>query len=135
MKGENMEAKARKRKMRPRRFNGKSGNSRKKEEIHLSKENQKEFNRYEQALRTAEASFGKNPFDEFIMGSVANVLDKGLFTEHYEAVMPDVENIYEKAKTLQWNATTALNWDLDIDTKRFPPKERVAGSRVLSQFY
>ncbi|MGH9138047.1 MAG: AarF/UbiB family protein [Acidimicrobiales bacterium] len=37
------------------------------------------------------------------------------FTWAYEATNPALEKLYSKAKTAQWNATTDVDWSIDVD--------------------
>jgi hypothetical protein len=46
--------------------------------------------------------------------AVANTADT-LFTWDYSLQRPHLRKLYEKAKTGQWNGTTDLPWDLDVD--------------------
>jgi hypothetical protein len=36
----------------------------------------------------------------------------------YDVKLEQVNNLYERAKDLQWNATTDINWDQDVDPSR-----------------
>ena len=38
-----------------------------------------------------------------------------IFTWDYSLARPALRRLYEKAKTGQWNATTDLPWDKDVD--------------------
>jgi hypothetical protein len=40
------------------------------------------------------------------------------FTWDYERSRPPLIKLYEKAKTSQWNATTDLDWTIDVDPER-----------------
>src|SRR6188474_3711156 len=40
---------------------------------------------------------------------------EALFTWDYTLARPALRKLYEKAKTGQWNATTDLPWDTDVD--------------------
>ena len=41
-----------------------------------------------------------------------------LFTWDYERSRPALVKLYEKAKKSQWNATTDLEWDIDVDNEK-----------------
>jgi hypothetical protein len=41
-----------------------------------------------------------------------------IFTWDYERSRESLVKLYEKAKTSQWNATTDLDWSLDVDPER-----------------
>src|SRR6476619_8461635 len=38
-----------------------------------------------------------------------------IFTWDYSLARPALRKLYEKAKTGQWNATTDLPWDIEVD--------------------
>jgi len=40
------------------------------------------------------------------------------FTWDYERSRPALEKLYEKAKSSQWNASTDLPWDIDVDPEK-----------------
>ena len=40
------------------------------------------------------------------------------FTWNYERSRPALVKLYEKAKTSQWNASTDLDWSIDVDPER-----------------
>jgi hypothetical protein len=42
----------------------------------------------------------------------------GIFTWDYERSRPALIKLYEKAKTSQWNATTDLPWDTEVDIEK-----------------
>ena len=42
----------------------------------------------------------------------------GIFTWDYEQSRPALVKLYEKAKTSQWNATTDLDWSIDVDPEK-----------------
>jgi len=42
----------------------------------------------------------------------------GVFTWDYARSRPSLIKLYEKAKTSQWNASTDLDWSLDVDPER-----------------
>jgi len=52
-----------------------------------------------------------------------------LMTWDYERSRTALVKLYEKAKTSQWNATTDLPWDTDVDVERLGPELRTATSR------
>jgi hypothetical protein len=41
-----------------------------------------------------------------------------VFTWDYERTRPSLGKLYEKAKTSQWNASTDLDWTIDVDPER-----------------
>ena len=41
-----------------------------------------------------------------------------VFTWDYERSRPALVKLYEKAKTSQWNATTDLDWSIDVDPEK-----------------
>ena len=41
-----------------------------------------------------------------------------LFTWDYQRSRPALVKLYEKAKRSQWNATTDLPWDTDVDNEK-----------------
>ena len=43
-----------------------------------------------------------------------------IFTWDYSLARPALRRLYEKAKTGQWNATTDLPWDTDVDVEAHP---------------
>jgi hypothetical protein len=43
-----------------------------------------------------------------------------LFNWEYEISKESLLNLYEKAKRLQWNASTDVDWSIDVDPERFP---------------
>ncbi|MHB8328279.1 MAG: ferritin-like domain-containing protein [Acidimicrobiales bacterium] len=51
-----------------------------------------------------------------------------VFTWDYARSRPQLSRLYEKAKTSQWNATTDLPWDTDVDQERLAT-EMATGSR------
>jgi len=42
----------------------------------------------------------------------------GIFTWDYEQSRPALVKLYEKAKTSQWNASTDLDWSIDVDPEK-----------------
>ena len=55
-----------------------------------------------------------------------------VFTWDYERARPQLARLYEKAKTSQWNATTDLPWDTDVDQERIA-RELGGGDREGGQ--
>ena len=49
-----------------------------------------------------------------------------IFTWDYTLQRPALRKLYERAKTGQWNATTDLPWDLDVDVEKIAIEERAA---------
>jgi hypothetical protein len=43
-----------------------------------------------------------------------------IFNWDYEIEKDSLANLYEKAKKLQWNAATDIDWSIDVDPERFP---------------
>src|SRR5438094_9620160 len=43
-----------------------------------------------------------------------------IFTWDYEVRREALLNLYEKGKRLQWNASTDIDWSVDVDPERFP---------------
>ena len=43
---------------------------------------------------------------------------EAMFTWDYSLARPPLRKLYEKAKTGQWNATTDLPWDTDVDIEK-----------------
>ncbi|MFM2047142.1 MAG: hypothetical protein RL383_1219, partial [Actinomycetota bacterium] len=41
-----------------------------------------------------------------------------IFTWDYSLARPGLRKLYEKAKTGQWNGTTDLEWDTDVDVEK-----------------
>jgi len=52
-----------------------------------------------------------------------------LFTWDYERSRPALVKLYEKAKTSQWNATTDLPWDTEIDVEKLAAEAAVQNQR------
>ncbi|HEY8524788.1 MAG TPA: ferritin-like domain-containing protein [Acidimicrobiales bacterium] len=52
-----------------------------------------------------------------------------LMTWDYERSRPALVKLYEKAKTSQWNATTDLEWDTEVDLERLGPELAAATQR------
>jgi hypothetical protein len=49
-----------------------------------------------------------------------------IFTWDYTLARPALRKLYEKAKTGQWNATTDLDWDTDVDVEQVVSADQVA---------
>jgi len=49
-----------------------------------------------------------------------------IFTWDYSLQRPQLRKLYEKAKTGQWNATTDLDWDTDVDVEQVVSGDQVA---------
>ena len=47
-----------------------------------------------------------------------------IFTWDYSLQRPALRKLYEKAKTGQWNATTDLPWDTEVDPEKIAVEER-----------
>ena len=43
-----------------------------------------------------------------------------IFNWDYQIEDPSLLNLYEKGKKLQWNASTDIDWKIDVDPERFP---------------
>ena len=55
-----------------------------------------------------------------------------LFTWDYERSRPALVKLYEKAKTSQWNATTDLPWDTDVDWDKLADEAAVQNQRFVA---
>ncbi|NQY58202.1 MAG: ferritin-like domain-containing protein [Ilumatobacteraceae bacterium] len=49
-----------------------------------------------------------------------------IFTWDYSLQRPQLRKLYEKAKTGQWNGTTDLDWDTDVDIEKVVSSDQVA---------
>ncbi|NNE13288.1 MAG: ferritin-like domain-containing protein, partial [Ilumatobacter sp.] len=49
-----------------------------------------------------------------------------IFTWDYSLARPQLRKLYEKAKVGQWNATTDLPWDTEIDVEKVVSADRAA---------
>jgi hypothetical protein len=58
-----------------------------------------------------------------------NLNSEVLMTWDYTRSRPALHKLYEKAKTSQWNATTDLDWDTEVDMERIGPEMAAAASR------
>ena len=54
-------------------------------------------------------------------GSVEHVRQESdaVFNWAYDLERPAPVNLYEKAKTLQWNASTDIDWSIPVDPEAF----------------
>jgi hypothetical protein len=50
-----------------------------------------------------------------------------IFTWDYSQARPGLRRLYERAKVGQWNASTDLDWSIDVDAERIVTMERVNG--------
>ncbi len=55
-----------------------------------------------------------------------------IFTWDYSLARPQLRKLYEKAKTGQWNATTDLDWDTDIDVEQVVSADQSAAASGLT---
>ena len=55
-----------------------------------------------------------------------------MFTWDYSLARPQLRKLYEKAKTGQWNATTDLPWDTDVDLEEVVTRDQAAFQAGLS---
>ena len=51
-----------------------------------------------------------------------------IFTWDYSLARPQLRKLYEKAKTGQWNGSTDLDWDADIDVEKVVSADQAAAS-------
>ena len=49
-----------------------------------------------------------------------------IFTWDYSLARPQLRKLYEKAKTGQWNATTDLDWDTEVDLEKVVTADQVS---------
>ena len=49
-----------------------------------------------------------------------------IFTWDYSLARPALRKLYEKAKTGQWNATTDLDWDIEVDLEQVVASDQIA---------
>src|SRR6188768_4476305 len=49
-----------------------------------------------------------------------------IFTWDYSLARPQLRKLYEKAKVGQWNATTDLPWDTDVDLEKVVSADQAA---------
>jgi hypothetical protein len=55
-----------------------------------------------------------------------------VFNWHYTIDHPELMRLYEKGKTLQWNAATDIDWSIDVDPERIRIQETDAFDSVLN---
>ncbi len=78
-------------------------------------------------------------YEEFCADDVAHTVEldaDALFTWDYERSRPALSKLYEKAKTSQWNGSTDLPWDTDVDQEKVAAEFRsgnIARFRELQQ--
>ncbi len=65
---------------------------------------------------TAIPSVDRETVDETIHTVTSNV--DTIFTWDYEQCRTPLIKLYEKAKTSQWNASTDLDWSIDVDPEK-----------------
>jgi hypothetical protein len=59
-----------------------------------------------------------------------------MFTWDYRLARPPLRKLYEKAKTGQWNATTDIDWSIDVDVERvIAADQEVLGAGLDPTFY
>jgi hypothetical protein len=59
-----------------------------------------------------------------------------IFTWDYSRTRPALSKLYEKAKTGQWNATTDLPWDTEVDVERVVAKDQeILGTGIDPSMY
>src|SRR6478672_6121072 len=52
------------------------------------------------------------------IGHAVDLNADAVFTWDYERSRPALSKLYEKAKTSQWNASTDLDWSIDVDPEK-----------------
>jgi hypothetical protein len=57
---------------------------------------------------------------------------RALFNWEYKFERPELVNLYEKGKKLQWNASTDIDWSIDVDPERVRPENMAAFDAVLN---
>jgi hypothetical protein len=70
--------------------------------------------------------------DEKDLSEIQHVIDQHsqvLFTWDYERSRQALVKLYEKAKTSQWNASTQLDWNTDVDLDQLASESTQANSR------
>jgi hypothetical protein len=63
------------------------------------------------------------------LGSVSHIVKNeadSIFTWDYSLARPGLRKLYEKAKTGQWNGTTELAWDTDVDLEKTVTQDQAA---------
>ena len=76
---------------------------------------------------TDNADLTKEDLDE-----IRHVIDQHsevLFTWDYERSRPALVKLYEKAKTSQWNATSDLDWSVDVDPEKMAAQSQSTNER------
>ena len=58
-----------------------------------------------------------------------------IFTWDYSLARPALRKLYEKAKTGQWNSTTDLEWDTDVDIEQVVSSDQVAMAAGIDPNY
>lgn len=73
------------------------------------------------------------------LGSVSHIVKNeadSIFTWDYSLARPGLRKLYEKAKTGQWNGSTELAWDTDVDLeKTITQDQAVLGSGLDPNMY
>ncbi len=70
--------------------------------------------------------------DRSELDDVLHVIDQHsdvLFTWDYERSRPALVKLYEKAKTSQWNASTQLDWSIDVDLEKLAAESAASNER------
>jgi hypothetical protein len=81
----------------------------------------------EQPPTSNEAILGRAELDDLeSILAVSNTDVDAIFTWDYTLARPALRKLYEKAKTGQWNATTDLDWDTDVDVEQVVSADQVA---------
>ncbi len=57
---------------------------------------------------------------------------ESLFTWDYDRARPALSKLYEKAKTSQWNVTTDLDWDIEVDQEKVAMDNAAQNGGILS---
>ena len=71
--------------------------------------------------------------DRTELDDVQHVIDQHtdvLFTWDYERSRPALVKLYEKAKTSQWNATTDLDWSIEVDLEKLAAESQTPNAAV-----
>lgn len=85
-----------------------------------------------------EKAFERRRIDDLVVDVFTRRFYDDPFIQEYKLRYPDVARIYELAKKYQWNVTTAIDWNKEVgpeDESKFTPEQKIAGARILSQFY
>jgi hypothetical protein len=56
-----------------------------------------------------------------------------IFTWDYERSRAPLSKLYEKAKTAQWNATTDLDWSIEVDQEKLAASSQVQSPEMMQQ--